>query len=250
MKLIIRTIIFLILSIINNSCEYIESIGKTGNEISKNEYIDTFDNINIKAPYQVILVQDTSIYINIEGLDYIVEGILLDVTNNTLTLNHESPSIIQKSKMPRLFIHSPVFNTITANSPGQLKNIDTIKVSSINIVVNGRGTYFESELTLVTEFLNLRVFGEINTGTHTILGSAQKASFIMEGCSYAMANKLVCKDVEFIHKSAADCFIYATQKIDATICSTGNIKLHGKPEISFVRGTGGLLTSTGEIIEE
>ena len=243
----VKTLLIITLIPLFYSCEYIDSINKTGKVISTEISLNEFDKIDIESPYNIVLIQDTLYYIYIEGMDYLVDDIIIEQTDNTIKLNHKTPGIIQKKKMPHLYIHSKHFSSITSNSPGELTNVDTLREKTLSVVINGRGTYFDSNLCIDTESFLLRAFGEINTGIHTISGKTLKASFIMEGCTYALAEDLQSDHADFTHKSAADCTVTTNKTLNVIIYSSGNLLYKGTPEITFTRGESSMLNSTGKL---
>lgn len=231
-----------------NACNYIESINKEGEIVSKDIHLQPFKSIIIEAPYQITIIESPEHFIHLEGMDYLIDGVNIEQVDSTIYLKHETPNSIQKSKMIKMYIYTANVQSITTNAPGQLYTSDTLHTSNLSIVINGGGTYFESDITIDVQSFSLNVFGTINTGTHTISGKAQNAYFLMEGCTYAYADKLICQQVTFTHKSAANCYVTALSKLNATLFSGGNLYYGGNPEINFNLGTSPMLKATGQLL--
>lgn len=230
------------------SCEYIESIERSGETTEQSYPVEAFNTIIFDAPFQIHLKNSINYKVHAEGFDYLIEQINLSQSESTITFSNKYSNSIQKSKLPKLFIESPSINKITVNAPGQLFTSDTIKTNSLQIIVNGGGTYFESDIIIDVKSFALNVFGEINTGTHEVKGIASNAKIHMEGCTYALTKDLICEKVTFVHKSAANCIVHATTDLDATIYSAGNLYYIGDPEIHYEIGQSPILSSTGKVL--
>jgi len=210
----------LFLATILGSCSYILDLNRTGDDkIIKLDW-NGATNIEIWAPCQITLI-------NIE---------------------HENTSSLQEKKMADIRLSAPDFETITYNAAGHLLNEDTLTVDQFKIVVNGKGIYTTSNLTLKGNSLTLYVYGGINKSEHKLSGIVNKASYTMEGGTDIDAINLKTQTTNINHKSYGNIYVDAEEYLNAQIYSTGNIYYTGQPTISFEIIENTIMDASGQLL--
>lgn len=231
-----------------SSCEYIQSLTDPGDYRIEQFHISSVNQVVVDAPYRIVLKNAPVTSLEVEGYSEMTDGFSYQSDQGILILKNKNANTIPKNRMPIIRLSAPEITSIKCNAPCILSSVDTLRTETLTLIVNGRGTYTDSDLTIDCTSFFLFVYGEINAGIHQISGKSVSASFLMEGCTYAFAKGLKCKEVNFTQRSAANCEVTATEQLNATIFSTGDIICYGQPVVLFERGESSLLSSTGKVI--
>ncbi|MCA1744987.1 MAG: DUF2807 domain-containing protein [Bacteroidales bacterium] len=138
---------------------------------------------------------------------------------------------------------------ITANAPCQITtNNDTLIFNQLTLVVNGKGIYTTSDMILKGKSLSISVYGGINKSKHTLAGLVENASYHIQGGTDIDALELSTRSATVIHKSYGDCYLNASNHLQVTIFSTGNVFYTGQPNLTFEQRQNTVMTATGNAI--
>lgn len=227
-----RIYIFIVLSIIIlESCSYVMDLKRNGEEKSIELSWNGATSIEVSAPCRIILVNSDSLFIKVEGMDFIVDGYDLIQSDEKLVIEHKNPNWLQEEKIANITLGAPEFKRVTFNSPGKLISKDTLNINKFQIVVNGKGIYTTSHLILKGDNFSLSVYGGINKSSHHLSGELRNAHYNMEGGTDIDALELKTKKVSVIQKSYGNIFLNATEKLTGKIYSTGNIYYSGDSNV-------------------
>ncbi|MGQ1948087.1 GIN domain-containing protein [Geofilum sp. OHC36d9] len=231
-----------------SSCTYITDMKRTGDNKTISLSWNGATNIEIWAPCQIVLINSDTTAIQIEGMDFIVDGYELTQSEEKLTIEHKQTNWLQEEKMAEIRLYAPDFKTIIYNSPGHLLCRDTLIVNQFQIVVNGKGIFTTSDLTLKGNSLTLNVYGGINKSYHKLSGILSKASYTMEGGTDIDALNLKTQITNVNHKSYGNIYLNAEEQLNAKIYSTGNIYYTGQPNISFETIESTIMKASGQLL--
>jgi hypothetical protein len=223
-------------------------LNKTGDDKIINLDWNGATDIEVWAPCQITLINSETTGIEIEGMDFIVDGYEITQTEDELIIEHENTSLLQEGKMADIRLSAPDFETITYNSAGHLLNEDTLIVDQFKIVVNGKGIFTTSDLTLKGNSLILYVYGGINVSEHKLSGIINKASYIMEGGADIDALNLKTQTTNINHKSYGNIYVDAEEYLNAEIYSTGNIYYTGQPTITYEIIENTIMDASGQLL--
>ncbi|GAO31701.1 GIN domain-containing protein [Geofilum rubicundum] len=230
-------------------CSYITDLKRTGDEITQDMEWSGADDIEIWAPVRLILVNSESTSLKLSGMDFIVEGYDLIQEESKLTIRHQNIDWLQDSKIADLYVYSPDFNRITANSPCQISTLgDTLHINHLSLVVNGKGIFTTSDMTLKGHSLSISVYGGINKSKHTLSGQIDNALYHIQGGTDIEAVDLSTQNTTLIHKSYGDCYLNVADQLQVTIFSTGNAFYTGSPDLTFEQRKNTVMTATGKAI--
>ena len=214
------------------SCDYIEILTAKGNIEQKQINTGSIKQVVVDASCKLILTNEQGETINIEGVDYLVEGFSFKNNDGVLKIDHEH-HLLQKSKLVEVRIPAQLLNRITVNTPAQVLSEETIHLQNLSLVFNGRAQYSEAWLKIDCNKLHLAAYGYDNMGTFEFSGKAAEASFVLEGTILVEALKLECNKVNVTHKSIDDCMVNVKDRLDVKSYSAGNTYYYGSPEILF-----------------
>lgn len=241
-------IALLLLIITLGSCSYILDMKKSG-EIKKAEISwNGASSIEVWAPCKLILVNSEMPFVEVEGMDFIVNGYDLIQSDNKLVIEHKNTNWLQEKKIANITLGAPEFKKIIFNSPGKVTTLDTLSITQLQIIVNGKGIYTTSNLILKGDNFSINVYGGINKSSHHLAGELISANYTMEGGTDIDALKLKTQTVSVVQKSYGNIYLNATNKLKGKIYSTGNIYYLGNPdvEVEIVKST--VMDASGKVI--
>jgi hypothetical protein len=229
------------------SCNYIAHINDQGSADSLQIQLNPIKHLTIEAPCKLVLTEQPLDHLTANGCDYILDGYRFINKGESLTITHKNGDYIQKEKMAEIRISCGIELTITANAPCIIATADSLNISKMILVFNGRGTYSESELNIKCTDFSLTSYGRASQTAHRIQGSSGNVHFHIEGSTTIAAHQFNAESVSVNHQSAGNCFVSAQKTLTANIYSTGNLYYKGSPTIDFKKHPSAYLTASGNI---
>ena len=221
-----------------------DCFSSTGDDISIERPLKTFNRISVTDKFNVIISQDTTQMerVVLTGGENILEGISTEVDGKTLTIsNCNTCNFVRSYKREitvEVFIHD--LNEIEVFGATNIASRDTLRLNHLSI--------YHSALEDID--LTLDVFEEvfvesINSGATTLHGTAKKLSGSIEEITNLDARELVCEQAILDIHTPLDCYINATELIYVGIYNKGNLfyvtEPSGLKEVHEQIGTGKLL---------
>jgi hypothetical protein len=222
--------------ILLSGCDYTDALLKDGEIVRKEVELSSFERIEIETSVNLVLTNSTDSVAIIEGLDFLVPRLLLNQEGKVLKIESEGLIGFREKQLPSVTLGGVSgLKRIISNFPSKITNLDTLKVSSLSVVVNGRGTFTECDLLVDAETLSLAVYGS-NVGNHFFRGKADKLSVNTEGLSTVDARGLDAKSVRFVQKSVNSSYVNALELLDVEVYASGNVYYSGNPETNVKMG--------------
>lgn len=237
----------LILFALISSCTYISDLKRTGDVKTITQGWDGNGNIEIWAPCRLLLINSANSRIEISGMDFIVDGYDLVQSEGSLVIEHNNPNGLQENKIADITIYAPTFKKITANSPCKIVNMDTLRFTNLEFVVNGKGIYTTSDLTLKGNNFHLSVYGGINKSRHNLTGEVTNAHYHIQGGTDIDALNLQTLNTTIVQKSYGHCYINCTHELNVTTYSTGNVYYSGNPTVTFTLQQNAIMKASGGV---
>ena len=243
-----KTIFILFSIILLGSCTYIMDLKRSGDEKIVEYSWNGATSIEILAPCRLILVNNETQFIKIEGMDYIVDGYELLQTDDELVIDHKEINWLQEDKIANITLGAPTFRSVIFNSPGKITTLDTLKIGHFQLVINGKGIYTTSDMRLKGGSLSLSVYGGINKSSHHLSGEVKSVQYTMEGGTDINALKLKTEVATIVQKSYGNIFLYVRNKLIGKIYSTGNIYYTGEPQMEVEIIENAVMQASGKVI--
>jgi len=241
--------ILLLLSVLTlGSCSYILDMKRSGDDKKIEVAWNGASSIEVWAPCKLILVNSGTPFMEVEGMDFIVDGYDLIQSDDKLVIEHKNTNWLQEEKIANITLGAPEFKKFIFNSPGKISTRDTLSITQLQIVVNGKGIYTTSDLILKGDNFSISVYGGINKSSHHLSGEVKSAHYTMEGGTDIDALKLKTQTATIVHKSYGNIFLNVSEKLKGKIYSTGNIYYSGNPdmEVEIVKST--VMDASGKVI--
>ncbi len=227
-----RYIIILLSALTFISCDYLQNIDADSNIISKKLSLGKITTITADAPCEITLLDNSTDTIYINGYEHLIDGLSLNVTNNTLVISHTDKYLIQKSKLIKIELSASHLESITANMPIELFTPKPITCNALNIIINGTATFSETDISINCQALYFYVYGNNNLGNFFVDGKTETSHFNLEGAVNITANHLESKSVVVVQKSIGNCWVNALETLTVNTYSTGNTLYTGNPQIN------------------
>jgi len=228
-KVIIKYLLFLIITFVLTSCEK-EAFFKAGKVVTREiELTGKISIIEVNSILEITLVQDTINKVLVtcgENLQpeidiYLKDEILhLDNTiKNNWTRNYDKIEIdLHLISIPQLNIRKPSYITTR----------DTFKTNEFFLIDWGRFT--EVDVTLDVNNCAIDVSGD-DFGFYKVKGKSVNATFNGYGSSFFYADELEVQNCTVKQRSIGDIYVNVTNKLTVTIETTGRVFYYGNPII-------------------
>jgi len=238
------SMIFLIISLITlTGCEklFFDDLSKTSR---KTFNVDEFNRIKVYDSFNIILKQDTTFKVVIEGPAELMDDFKCNVYGDTLQLTDSNiRNRIPNYKIPTAYIYFPEIHRFRMRAPGDIKvdgalNLDTFYM----IIQQHTGTV---NMDIYANSLRITTGLNKSTGVYNISGEVQEARFWMRNACKLNAKNLKTQKTNIRHNATNDSYINVTDKLEAELIdASGNVYYKGSPDeiiITEQSGTGRLI---------
>lgn len=221
-----------------------DCISSTGDDITIERPLKSFDKISIGDKFKLIISQDTTQRerIILTGGENVLEGVSAEVDGSLLTISNCNKCNFVRS-YDRLITLEVFVHNLTEISLFGATNItsgDTLQLEHLNI--------YHSALEDIELTMNAtgEVYVEsINSGATILHGNAKKLKGSIEEITNIDARDLVVEEALIDTHTPLDCYINATKLIYAGIYNIGNLYYVTEPtdfkEVHVQKSTGALL---------
>ncbi|WP_025006794.1 GIN domain-containing protein [Marinilabilia salmonicolor] len=224
--------ILLISMICLSGCDYTDALLKDGEIIRKEVVLNSFDRIEIETSVELVLTNDADSVAVVEGLDFLVPRLVLNQEGKVLKIESEGLIGFREKQLPSVTVGVSGLKRITSNFPSKITSTDTLKISSLTVVVNGRGTFTQCDLLVDAGSISLAAYGS-NVGNHIFRGKTGKLIVNAEGLTTVDALQLEAKSVRLVQKSVNSSYVNALEELSVDIFSSGNVYYTGNPDTTL-----------------
>ena len=213
-------------------CDYVKILHQEHEIVTVDEWLDEFDEIIVEIPIELELQQSNAQIAVITGPDYKIAN--LSLLNEDKVLKIDATSSIYERKDQVLTIRLPIkkLEKITLNKPTILNNREVLNLDAFTMIINGPGTYSESNLNLNCNSVYLGAHGK-NSGDHILKGAADELTLRLEGLAWTDASELVSSKVTVFQRSMKNSYVHATDQLIVKMYSQGNVYYTGLPELDI-----------------
>lgn len=218
-----------------NSCDCIKSTGSIQKEIRTSS---TFNKIIIDKNVNLFLTQDTINSIEVEAGENLLSLIKTTFEENSLKITNSNKCNWVRSFEPKVnvYVHFIQLNHIEMNGSGDVITTNTIKTDTLyleqmsasgkaDLIVDAKQTYFKLHT---------------GPGDLNVVGKTDGNYIYSSGNGFVHCENLVNNLTIIDSRSTGDCYITATNQIEANIGHIGNIYYYGNPPLihATITGTG------------
>lgn len=213
-------------------CNYVEVLSEKGAYVEIEEWVGEFTAIRVETPIHLILEQTDEQIAVISGLDFKVSNLKFTVENSELILDAKAFALNRKDQIVTVRLPIKALNKITLNVPTQLSSANELLLGNFTVIVNGGGTYSESNLKLNCQSIYIAAFGP-NSGLHLLEGKTNDLRLTMEGLSWTDATEMRSSKVTVTQRSLKSSYVNVTDQLTVKMYSSGHVYFTGQPQLDY-----------------
>ena len=237
-------ILFLLISLFFwAGCEQtdVNCITSNGKTIRQERVLGDFDSIDVREYVNLILIQDTVNRVTVESGQNIIDGITTEVVNRQLNISNTNKCKWLRSYDVPVNVYVSVKNLMKIYylSSGNINSLNTLKPYSLKIEVWGGCGTIDLDMDTYQGYFFLQAGTvDINLHGHCAISTIFSGDY----------GPFHCQDLKtgysFVtNKSSNDCYVNASQYLEANIGSIGNIYYTGNPDSLDID-----ITGSGQVI--
>ena len=220
-KLITAAAIALALTSCNTAINFEKSITGSGNVVSVNRNVASFDKIRVNQGLECEVIQSNEQQVTVEADDNLVNDIKTSVENGTLVISTDYNNYINVSSK-KVIVRVPKLVGLETNSGASLRTVNTLTGNDM-IVKSSSGSSLEAEI----EADNVTL--ESSSGSEqTVRGKALKLNTASSSGSHIDADELTANEVFAQSSSGSSSSVKAVLLLDAKASSGSSINYSGQ----------------------
>ncbi len=232
--------------LIMQGCGYLETFSGDDQQVRRVVPLMAFDTVVIETSVRLVLTRDSISLAELEGPAFVLSKLNITQEERTLSIEAGGAGFSQK-KMATVTLHSASFKKLISNFPSEIVSYDTLRTDTLSIVINGRGSFTDSHLTLKAQSLSIFCFGD-NVGTHVFKGTVNDLMVQAEGLASIDAKELEADKVQYVQKSLNPGFVYAKTQLGVQMGGLGNVYFWGQPQVNVVNQPPSYQVELGEVL--
>ncbi|NOZ45988.1 MAG: DUF2807 domain-containing protein [Chlorobi bacterium] len=203
----------------------------SGNIITENREVAPFSEINLKGSGNIVLTQGTQQQIEIAADDNIIPLISTEVRNGTLIISTKG-GIIRPTKL-NYDITIPEISSLKISGSGRIEGNEKISCEDLDLKISGSGNI---NLFVSAEEINAKISG---SGKMKLKGASEDLEVKISGSGDLDAKDLLVENALIKVSGAGECYVNASENLNAHVSGSGNIYYIGNPDISTkISGSG------------
>jgi len=204
------------------SCEYVYYERGSGDMITKNYDLESYNEVELVGDYEVVLIQSDQERLEIEADDNLMDDIEVDVFGKTLRVESRR---IRSRKGIRLEIYYKEIEGLHAGGAMDLTSRNPIRAKFFDLGLSGAGAV---RLEFEGEKLELQVSG---AGDVELSGNTRDLEVRMSGAGGLDAFDLRAEYARVRISGVGGAEVYVTKELDANISGMGDITYRGNPTV-------------------
>ncbi|MFC2118228.1 head GIN domain-containing protein [Bacteroidota bacterium] len=204
----------------------------SGHMIKNKRKLVEFSSISLRGAAKVYITQGNTQSLEIEADDNIIDLIETYVKGNKLIISNKN--FCFRNATIKIYITLKYIDAIALAGSGDIIGKNTILTDHLDISVSGSGNV---KLNLKADKIESHITG---SGTIYLVGKTKSNKSKISGSGDLRAFELETSDTEITIGGSGSARINVTEKLDAYIYGSGDIRYSGKPEDvnQTVRGSG------------
>ncbi|MEM7336208.1 MAG: head GIN domain-containing protein [Chloroflexota bacterium] len=211
-----------------------------GNVTTETREASGFDKVHLLTSADIILTQDDTYTLSIEGEENILAEIETSVNGNTLDVSTRPNVIIEPTEPLVIRLSMPNIDEISVTGSGSLM-ANELAVNSLVVSVAGSG---DVEIdTIEAETLDVRITG---SGNVELAGETESQDVLVSGSGEFMGDGLFSETAVVSVTGSGQATVWAIRSLDADITGSGDIDYFGDPQVDqTVVGSGEITQRSG-----
>ena len=199
----------------------VKTVPITGTEVN----IQAFKTLNIDVPFDVYFTQGATASANVEGDKTEVDKLAFIQKGNDLTIRFKDKEKAAKGSNLKIYITCPELENVNISGSGNFYTTAPVSNSkSLNFAIAGSGNIVAG---VTAPKIQVDIAG---SGDAEITGKSEKVYVSIAGSGDYEGNALIANDVDVDIAGSGNAFVYAEDKVDASIAGSGDVYYSGTPE--------------------
>jgi hypothetical protein len=208
---------------------------KTSGEIISEEFtVDTFEEIIVYERIKLFIEQGDEYKVKIETGENLRENVFAEVINNRLQLRNEnSCNLFRDYEITKIYVTTPTLNWLQNSSGSAIESIGRLNFPELwlrsfnqerdpNIHTNG-------DFILDLEVENLRITND-NISNHFLTGNAENVNlFFANGDGRLEAGDLIVQHYDILHRGTNKLIVNPQQSLKGDIFGFGDVISKNRP---------------------
>jgi hypothetical protein len=193
----------------------------TGEVISEKRILTVFDSIRLERRIELYLVPDTINYAEVEAGRNLLPKIRTDLQGNTLVIRNDNRcNWVRSYEIPvRVYLHHTGIRHIVNFGTGKIISTDTLRSPEITLEFRDAS----SDVNLRVNNQRVHIIQHTGASDVKIFGKTGELSVYMSSLAWGDYRALAAAKVYVESRSAADCFVRATESYFFRLRAAGNI---------------------------
>ncbi|RKR81642.1 putative autotransporter adhesin-like protein [Mucilaginibacter gracilis] len=195
---------------------------------TQNRHLTGFNAIQLSGSYDVYITQGATESVNVEAPANVIDKIITEVQGGVLKIYSRNENgwgnWFGSNKKMAIYINAKDINSIGVSGSGDVFFKDGITTNSLKIRISGSGD--------VLGKVHVKNFeaGVSGSGDLKVSGRADYSNITVSGSGDVSAHDLAT-GTSIVHVSGSgDATVYASEKIDASVSGSGDIRYAGSPK--------------------
>ena len=211
----------------------------TGEITTERRNVDGFSEVEVRDNVNVIFVQDTLSFVEVNAGENLLPNISVEVQNGKLYIeNHNTCNWVRDFTVPiNIYVHVIELKTLHTFGSGKINSLNTLVTNVVEINNHNTG-----DIDLKISANEIYCKQHACYGDNKISGSAQYVYIYNTGNGFCDCSNIVSSRATVISISTGPSYINSCDELGTEIKSSGNVFYRGNPVIhSTVTGTGMLI---------
>lgn len=200
-----------------------ENVYGSGSVITEERAIDRFEEVTIDGPVEVHIKQGPPAPLKVEAEDNVMRIIETYVSGNTLRVKIRNGVNLKRFRPIHVYIQGETWKKIVFSGSGSLSGPDTIRAARFSYEINGSA---DANLKLDANEVRMYVNG---SGNLRLEGRSNAYFSEINGSGDLDAQELQTATADVHVNGSGEQAIWVTDRLDARITGSGNIRYKGAP---------------------
>jgi hypothetical protein len=207
-----------------------------GKVTTESRQLGNISGVELHSSFDVYLTQGSPAGVRIEAEENIIPHIALQVYNDVLNIETENDTWLQTHRPVKIYVTSPVFNSIECSGSGnihsqtKISNDSKLKVSS-----SGSG-----DINIEADAPEVEA-GISGSGSIELAGETKKIVGDVSGAGHLKAMDLKAEESDLNVSGSGNVQVYSSVKVKANISGSGDVRYKGDAQVtSDVSGSGSI----------
>lgn len=177
--------------------------------------------------FDVVLKQGSSESVKVEADAEVINEIITEVRNGTLTIrskNTRNWSNLWNNRKITIYVIAKDLNSVVLSGSGNLKMENQFNTNKLELRLSGSGDFKGS---VNVKNLEASISG---SGDFSISGKADESTISISGSGDYRGGDLMTKSTAIRVSGSGDASIYASERVDASVSGSGDVRYSGHPK--------------------